>query len=1291
MAQTLSRLNTRFNSLGGGGALQTPRERGKRLLPTKAPTAFIFSGWFFWCTFMMVGLLTCVTFYVGGGYALAQKTDALGSGEPNLKSAPTDVMIENASRHQNLGLAYLEESQPTKALGEFEALIALLPDEAIGYGNLAVAHLRLQQADAAEAVVKRGIQVAPMDSQLHFILSEVYQLQGKTAQAIAAMTESTRLAPDNLEFRYKLARHYLGQRNNLAALQEAVTHLQVLHDISPANIVVLMKLAQARLSLGEPEEAKELGAELHALLWDTDAEKLTYLTQGMALIEQGDVKTASRNFRIFENLHRATPRYQQGIGELVTDILGHPIETFSPGFKARLMAKQTEPIPVQFVDITAAIGLENRHVPKQDGQDGQDGQDKEDARLQSAPTLVLADTDGDGTLDIYLSPTATSPSTLGTLFRGKNSGDAVKFVEAKVEAMGDLGAHTKVFGAAFADLDKDGTQELLLLEGDTITRVRLLEGDTEGDMTAIVEGDTDVGRHEGWPTCLLPIDAEHDGDLDLFVGDTVGQRMYRNNGDGTFTDVSEQVFIMGSGMQDTVARGDVNSDGPRDAKDARLQSAPTEINSGAASALGALAADFDDDGDIDIFTTHEETGCTLWDNLRQGRFRARTDDTGIAQDAHYSAAAAGDYDNDGNVDICLITERGYHLYRNRGDGSFVEGARLQSAPTVFEQSAPTVVQNIDYDNDGFVDIWMLGEGGMSLLRNDGTGRFTEVRDSLPPDIAGIAGAVGDVDNDGALDLFLIDSDGYLRVLQNRGGTQNNWIQVKLEGITAGNNKINRDGLGSKLEVKVGDLYQVQYVSQQVSHFGLGAFEAADVVRVVWTNGVPQNVIAPKARQRILEKQVLKGSCPFLYAWDGERYRFVTDLLWRAPLGLVTSMGFVAPDETRDFVKIPASHIQPKGGKYSIQITEELWETAYFDMVKLIAVDQPAGTEVFVNEQYTPPPFADFKVYGVAEKLHPKSAFNHRGEEVSEALRALDYRYAVEHAPGIHQGVVEPHAIILDLGLDLGEMPKDTPVTLFLSGWIFPTDTSINVALFQNPAISPQFPSVSVKNEAGEWETVIEMIGLPAGKNKTITVPLTGKFLSHESHVRIDTDLQIYWDAAFFTRGEQAGVPMHITELTPDSADLHYRGFSAMYRPTPHAPHLFDYEKVTTEAQWRDLEGHYTRYGDVNPLLQEVDDMYVILNAGDEITVEFAASRLPALKAGWVRDFILYSDGWDKDGDINTLTSQTVEPLPFHGMSAYPYPKTERYPDDAAHRRYRLKYNTRRVKHQLPPLPGPSAD
>ena len=1160
-------------------------------------------------------------------------------------------IIEAAIRHQNLGLAYLEESQPSKAIAAFTALIELLPNEAIGYGNLAVAHLRLQQADTAEEWVKLGITVAPMDSRLHFILSEVYQLQGKSASAVAAMREAVRLAPDELEFRYKLVRHYLGQRNDPEAQQEAVRHLQELHARSPVNIVVLLKLTQGLLAQDQLETAGNLCQELMLLLGDTDAEKLEYLTQGIDAIEQRDLKLASRNVRIFENLHRASPRYQQGIGELVTDILGHPIETFSPGFKARFTAKQSPSIAVEFVDVTEQLGLTGVNMAS-----------------ETAATVSLIDYDNDGNLDLYLTST-------GLLLQ--NTGESYVPVQQIREILGQdsLNPHT----VTYADLDKDGKQDLLLQTPDGIIHLRFIDLNNSGSQDfqlKVLDGEAHLNfgmdgdgnsmaspiiQHEQTQektNVLLPVDFDHDGDLDLFSGRT-DITMYRNNGDGTFTDVGDQTFVK-TDRDDAII----------------VHRTPTEV----------LSADFDDDGDIDIFVTHREMGCTLYDNLRQGRLRSVSNETGIPQDVHYTAAAAGDYDNDGRFDIFLATADRIYLYLNRGNGSFASDPRLHAD---VQDLSPALLKNIDYDNDGFVDLWVSGKDGMFLFRNDGRGEFTEpypLIETVTSTEGAIlhtanTGTVGDYDNDGDLDIFFINGKGQLRALQNNGGNRNNWIQVRLEGITAGNNKVNRDGIGSKLEVKVSDHYQLQYVSGQVSHFGLGAFDAADIVRVVWTNGVPQNVIEPQARQRILEKQILKGSCPFLYVYDGQQYQFVTDLLWRAPLGLVTSMGFVAPDETKDFVKISGTQIQPKSGRYSIQITEELWETAYFDEVKLIAIDHPADTDIFVNEQYIPPPFAEFKVYGVEEKLSPKSAVNHRGEDVSDALKAFDYHYAVEHAPGAYQGVVEPHAIVLDLG----DVPNDTPVTLFLTGWIFPTDTSINVALFQNPELSPRFPSVAVKDETGEWKTVIDMIGLPAGKNKTITVDLTGKFLSDDRHVRIETDMQIYWDAAFFTVGTQ-DVPIEMTTLNPDSADLHYRGFSEMYRPNLYAPHLFNYQKVTTDAQWRDLAGYYTRYGDVNPLLQEVDDMYVILNAGDEITVEFDASRLPALKSGWVRDFILYSDGWDKDGDINTLTSQTVEPLPFHGMSAYPYPNTEHYPDDETHRRYQLEYNTRRVEHRLPPLP-----
>ena len=1128
-------------------------------------------------------------------------------------------IVSAVIRHQNLGLAYLEESQPHQAIEQFEGLVNLAPDESIGYGNLAVAHLRLKQREDAETWVKRGLEVEPMDSRLHFISAEIYQSQGRTAEAVAAIQEAVKLAPDDLEVRYELVRHYLGQRNNPDATDKAISHLRTLRENTPANVVVLLKLANSLLRREQLEEAKRICMELNALLWDADEEFLKYLRQGLVLIDQGDAKGAARYIQIFENVQKRSPRYQQGIGELVTNILGHPIEEFSPGFKARVKAKRTLPIGLSFVNVTQEIGLSDLNGERSN--------------------ILLTDYDNDSDLDLYI-PSAVL-NAASNLFRNEGG----KFVPAA--QIGRRGGT-----AAFADIDKDGDPDLCLSGGNGGNFFR---NDGAGNFVEMMGfGSIQSNQDSKQPgrKAMLFVDYDHDGDLDLFTtGDRV--EMYRNNADGVFSDVGDQTFI------------------PPERPDAR----------------DAALGDFDDDGDIDLLIVNDGSGFTLYTNMRQGKIAALTDEIGAPQNYAFTAVAVGDYDNDGDVDLFLTTdgETPHQLYRNRGDGTFAPDVRSEEAINAAKGARGSDAHLLDYDNDGFLDLWLIGEPrevdgrGVFLFRNDGMGRFTDASNLLPQTIrSGSDGVVGDYDNDGDLDLFLIDAGGKVVALRNEGGDQNSWLQVKLEGVNAGNNKNNIDGTGAKVELKAGELYQIKYVTDPITHFGLGKEKQADVLRVVWTNGVPQNVIIPKSNQRILEKQVLKGSCPFLYVYDGQGYQFVTDLLWRSPLGMVTPMGFLAAAETADFVKISGELMKPKGDLYSLQITEELWETAYFDMVKLLAVDHPAGTQIFVDEKYTPPPFPEFKIYKAKEIHRPRTALDHRGNDVSDTLKATDYHYAIEHEPGAFQGVVEPHFIVLDLG----DVPDDLGLTLFLTGWIFPTDTSINVALSQNPSISPTFPYLQVRDEGGRWQTVIDPIGIPAGKNKTICVDLTGKFLSEDREVKIATNMQVYWDSAFFTVGEQGG-PTRITTLLPNRTDLHYRGFSKMYRPTPHAPHLFDYSEVVTEKQWRDLAGRYTRYGEVTSLLEEIDDMYVILNAGDEMTVEFDAAGLPPLEAGWERDFILYSDGWDKDGDINTLSSQTVTPLPFHDMSAYPYPDVEKYPESPAYLRYQLEYNTRRVTHELP--------
>ena len=250
--------------------------------------------------------------------------------------------------------------------------------------------------------------------------------------------------------------------------------------------------------------------------------------------------------------------------------------------------------------------------------------------------------------------------------------------------------------------------------------------------------------------------------------------------------------------------------------------------------------------------------------------------------------------------------------------------------------------------------------------------------------------------------------------------------------------------------------------------------------------------------------------------------------------------------------------------------------------------------------------------------------------------------------------------------------------MFLNGWIFPTDASINVALSQSESLKVTPPLIQVINREGEWETVITNLGFPMGKDKTCVTELTGIFLSDDHRIRIRTNMEIYWDQIFFSE-EVPGSPAVLTVLSPADADLHYRGFSKPFRKgSRYGPHWFDYSVVETGQKWRDLTGNYTRYGDVLPLLTEADNKYIISNAGDETTVIFDESSLPELQKGWKRDFLIRSVGWVKDGDLNTAYGNTVLPLPFTGMKSYPPSDDDIYPADEDLQKYNREYNTRKV-------------
>src|SRR5262249_8645313 len=200
---------------------------------------------------------------------------------------------------------------------------------------------------------------------------------------------------------------------------------------------------------------------------------------------------------------------------------------------------------------------------------------------------------------------------------------------------------------------------------------------------------------------------------------------------------------------------------------------------------------------------------------------------------------------------------------------------------------------------------------------------------------------------------------------------------------------------------------------------------------------------PPVRTLVREVQQLKGSCPFLYAFDGERWRFVTDVLGRAPAGLLYDRVHQAAADTREWLIVRGDLLQPQDGRLLLGLTEELWETAYIDLAKVSALDHPEGVEVVANERMVPPPFPPKSVFTVSRPRTPR-AVDERGRDRTAEIAAEDGRYLAGFAPTAYQGLVEPHALVLTLP----EAREGRRVMLYLTGWIFYGDTSIAVSLSQ---------------------------------------------------------------------------------------------------------------------------------------------------------------------------------------------------------------------------------------------------
>jgi len=1101
---------------------------------------------------------------------------------------PSKANPVEAARLNNLGAAYMDQQLFEKGLKSFQQAAELDPRLTMARLNEGIALLNMQKIDEAKVALEDVLKQDPKNPNAWYNLGLLAKNTGDAQAAIKAFHQVVELDPNDADTWYFLGTAYVQARQ----FPQAIDAFQHALQLNPLHASAEFGLSRAYQQSTDNDHARE------------HLKKFQYITQNkigapisLAYGEQGQYSRA--------------------------------VESPSTALKAPAQIK------VQFVDVTREAGLP---VSPATG----------DLEFFHGPGACFLDYDNDGLVDLLLSDYGAQGGI--SLYHNLGHG---KFEEVTAKAGLDPKSHA--IACAAGDYDNDGYVDLVLA---FLGRVSLLHNEKNGKFKD-ASGSLPIKPNNSMRTVSW-IDYDHDGDIDLFLGSyakgqyngsSVGDELWRNNGDGTFSDVTEEKGFAGQGLHGT-----------------------------------AVGTDYNNDRAVDIFVSGHDP--LIFENPREGKFIARQPwDKKLIQDN--TGVAFADFDHDGWMDMATAHfgqgVAPLKIWRNERGKNF---RSLQVPETDLDVAFG--VAAFDYDNDGWVDLAVVGEtkdhkGEIKLFRNLGSDGFKDVTADVGLDEIHLehprAIITGDYDNDGATDLLITQNHGPAVLLRNEGGNQNHWLRLSLKGLND-----NKSAIGTKVEVFAGGNRQKfeiagsnGYLGQNSTAIvvGLGDSKEADVVRMTWPTGVLQDEIhvAGDRQQNYLEMDRRGSSCPTLFVWNGERYQLVADMLGAGVVGHWIGPGQRDIPRPVEYIKIDPGAIREKDGKLSFRFMEPLEEAVYLDQTRLLAVDHPEAVDVYPNEYFASnPPYPEFKVVVSRDARPPAGAWDEHGHNVLPDL--LAHRYFGDFALTQFQGFAKPHS----LTLDLGEPYSGGPLWLLMHGEVeyFSANSMYAASQAEVRAISPFVEALGAN---GKWMRVEDDVGFPAGGPRTMTADLTGKLPSGTQKIRITTNLQIYWDSILVSRTPQdsrKGPSVRLTAVPLVHADLGFHGFPFKIEGTPPGNVQYIYEKVSATGPYSRPVGTYTRYGDVLPLLVATDDKLVVLGSGDEVRLDFDPSQLPAVRQGWVRDYFFAANGYEKDMDFYAAEGNFVAPLPFLGMGGYPYQPGTSFPLDDAHVNYLLQYNTRHM-------------
>ena len=821
-------------------------------------------------------------------------------------------------------------------------------------------------------------------------------------------------------------------------------------------------------------------------------------------------------------------------------------------------------------------------------------------------SITIADLDGDDTLDVFIAGAIDGPDPNAVLMkRGQRYA---------VDRAHPLARVRDVRAALWGDLDDDGLIDVVLCRPAGGTQI-WKQSPAGRWVDATPASGVRLGRSDIVDGAIF--DADHDGDLDIWLVNAAGpNELVNNDGGGRFRAIGATAGIAGDGRP----------------------------------SAGIAVADLDHDRDADVIVLKASPPHDIFLNGRVWEYR-REAQAAIVAAAPASALVAGDFDANGEMELYTAGTRGIERWR-RDSGGIWRPEVLVPPGT----ATATRLAIADTDGDGSWEL-VAGLANEWAIVDTVTGRL------ITPVAGGGTAAPGGwsvahVDGAAGPSILGVRADG-VPVGWGPGPGRHPYLSLRFSGRDpkSDQRRSNVSGLGARVAVRTASRWTAFETTRlesgpgqslQPTSIGLGGSPRADFVAITWSDGVFQTELALDAGRlhRIGETQRQLSSCPVLFAWDGSRFRFVTDVLGVGGVGFFERPGVYSAPYPREDVLLPPGADAPRDGVYRFKLAEPMEEVTYLDRASLVAYDLPPGWRMALDERKA--------IIGAAPTGKPlfyreeqlaARAVNDAGENVTATLAASD-RVAVgpAHVDPKFIGLARPYSVTLtfDRPIDRG---RGRPV-LLVDGWVEYPYAQTVFAAWQAGAVY-EAPTLEARDRDGRWHEVAPQFGYPAGMPRQMALPLP-TLPAGTTALRLRTAQEIYWDRIAVVYAEplpevrRRVLPMRAARLESD-------GFAKRTTGPQRSPHYDDDARLPLDDT-RHQRGWYTEFGNVDPLVADEDHAVAIFGPGEAVVLDFAAPPDSAPE-GWTRRLVLELRGWCKDMDLYTLDGDTVEPLPGENTAA----------------------------------------